>query len=396
MQKIVKNEKGSVALFVLLTALFFLVVVTGVSVSFKNKEALVDSHIEKVKQSYEKDATQVYKEAISTPRPRDKDKNGVEIAGTDETIPFLPGPSKCIITNNDLSTGLTIKDEDDNEWVWIEVPKSVTSSATTDEQIKDALRSYCSDIFTDGIGTYEDTWYNGCGLSQSEYNTAKGKMLNCIKNNGGFYIGKYETGIIDESIASNATYVSGFRTSGGNTTQPAAIIPNLQPYTYLTCEQATTLAKDFAKGGKTSSLLFGIQWDLVLKYLKVKENLTNSVLTGNSESWGNYDGVTYNITNTNAWYSTNYGANWTKGPYNNISGGEILLTTGAINSFMKQNIYDFAGNVGEWTLEYSGNSSYKYVYRGGAYEEDEDNPASDRTRNTGLARHYIGFRVTLY
>ena len=65
MQKILKNEKGSISLFVLLAALFFLVVVTSVGVSYKNKERSIDSKLEKIKMSYEKDAEQVYNEAVS-------------------------------------------------------------------------------------------------------------------------------------------------------------------------------------------------------------------------------------------------------------------------------------------------------------------------------------------
>lgn len=65
MQKILKNEKGSISLFILLAALFFLVVVTGVGVSLKNKEAEIDAHFEKTKASYEKDVEQVYNEVIS-------------------------------------------------------------------------------------------------------------------------------------------------------------------------------------------------------------------------------------------------------------------------------------------------------------------------------------------
>ena len=65
MQKILKNEKGSISLFILLAALFFLVVVTGVGVSLKNKEAEIDAHFEKTKASYEKDPEQVYNEVIS-------------------------------------------------------------------------------------------------------------------------------------------------------------------------------------------------------------------------------------------------------------------------------------------------------------------------------------------
>lgn len=68
MQKILKNERGSVALFVLLSVLFFLVVVTGVAVSFKNKETQIDSQFEKIKQSYEKELGnegQVYNDALN-------------------------------------------------------------------------------------------------------------------------------------------------------------------------------------------------------------------------------------------------------------------------------------------------------------------------------------------
>ncbi len=67
MQKILKNEKGSISLFILLAALFFLVVVTGVGVSLKNKESEIDFHFEKTKASYEKDVgneEQIYNERI--------------------------------------------------------------------------------------------------------------------------------------------------------------------------------------------------------------------------------------------------------------------------------------------------------------------------------------------
>ena len=39
---------------------------------------------------------------------------------------------------------------------------------------------------------------------------------------------------------------------------------------------------------KTSSLMFGIQWDLVCKFLEVKSDLTVTDINSNSASWGNY------------------------------------------------------------------------------------------------------------
>lgn len=50
-----KNERGSISLFVLLSALFFLVVVTSVGVSLNNKETRIDAEFAKIKASYEKD-----------------------------------------------------------------------------------------------------------------------------------------------------------------------------------------------------------------------------------------------------------------------------------------------------------------------------------------------------
>ena len=55
MQKILKNNKGSITLFVTLSVLFFLVVVTSVAVSLKNKETAVDAYYERIKSIYEKD-----------------------------------------------------------------------------------------------------------------------------------------------------------------------------------------------------------------------------------------------------------------------------------------------------------------------------------------------------
>ena len=327
----------------------------------------------------------------------------------------------------------TYKDSSGNEWVWIEVPKTVTASATDDAGIYNALRDYCA---TDSSGNtliaktgsnsktttngYTDEWYawdttnnaiitsstateekkalkNGCGLSYSEYNTLKSTMLNSIKNSGGFYIGKYETGIDDSSIEETATTTAGLRTSPGETTQTAVIKQNMQPYTYVTCSQAETIAKGFATDGKTASLLFGIQWDLVLKFLSV-EGVATNLLNNNSTTWGNYKNNTYNIENTSAWYSTNYGVNWTKGVYNKTASGSTLLTTGAHTDFSKQNIYDLAGNVREWTLEKSSFTGYPCAFRGGYCNDDGGSvPASRRlyglTTDSGCS---IGFRVSLY
>lgn len=70
-----KNERGSISLFVLLSALFFLVVVTSVGVSLKNKETRIDSEFAKIKESYEKDVgneEQIYLDIVA-------DRTGISV-----------------------------------------------------------------------------------------------------------------------------------------------------------------------------------------------------------------------------------------------------------------------------------------------------------------------------
>ena len=86
-------------------------------------------------------------------------------------------------------------------------------------------------------------------------------MLKSVYQNGGFYIGKYETGIEDAPRTSNTTL-----------TETPVIKQNAYPYTYVTCSQAQTLASNMEHGDKTTILMFGVQWDLTLKYLEKKRN----------------------------------------------------------------------------------------------------------------------------
>ncbi len=52
---------------------------------------------------------------------------------------------------------------------------------------------------------------------------------------------------------------------------------NAIPYNWVTCSEAQSLAKEMTPNSNyTSSLMFGIQWDLVCKYLEEKGGLSVS------------------------------------------------------------------------------------------------------------------------
>ncbi len=314
------------------------------------------------------------------------------LPSTDNTKPFLPeGAQKVEGTN--LDTGLVIKDKNQNEWVWVEVPKSIYDSSITSTdytEIESAMQTYASDYRQSG---YTDTFYSTAQhgfANETEYNNHKNSMLSSVFENGGFYIGRYETG----------TNTARFSASDSLTTP--VIQRDVYPYNWVTCSQAQTKATELAVGGKTSSLMFGIQWDLVMKFIEEKGAKTQAELKTNSGTWGNYYDVTFEI--TRGLYTT---APTTSGSWNRASGtskytkpasASTLLTTGATDRNSVLGIYDLAGNVLEWTLEKSTNTSDPCAIRGGFYYCDGSNgPSAGRTySSTTFAFSYIGLRVALW
>lgn len=82
--------------------------------------------------------------------------------------------------------------------------------------------------------------------------------------------------------------------------------------------------------------------------------------------WGNYPYSEFEITSTTA-KSTVDGMSWaeTNGGYKvNV----VLFTTGASSQLSAAGIYDMAGNVAEYTLEYfESQLGYPCIVRGGSF-----------------------------
>ena len=213
-------------------------------------------------------------------------------------------------------------------------------------------------------------------------------MLKSVYQNGGFYIGKYETGTETPRTSGDASIAP---------TETPVIKQNAYPYNYVTCSQAQTLASNMEHGDRTTSLMFGVQWDLVMKYLETK-GTSQADLKTNSTSWGNYFNNAWNITNANLKYAPN-GSGWTTATEKSKTASEkILLSTGASESFSKMGIYDLAGNVREWTLEYTSITDGPCAGRGGSYNvSGRYVPASDLgcVETTRLDDEF-GFRLALY
>lgn len=322
------------------------------------------------------------------------------------TRPYLPSSDFKQVEGTTLETGLVIQDNSENEYVWIEVPKlasvypnaGVSIKDFTDEEytkIENDLQSYVS-TYRSGISA-DDTYSSdeAIGLSNSSYTELKKKMLKSVYQNGGFYIARYEAGI--DTNRTGHTSVSGLTPTSK---------ANQYPLNWVTCSEAQTLASKVSANGHSGSLMFGIQWDLVQKYIESKSvsqgvaiGTIQSQLKTNSTAIGNYKASKYNITNTNAQYSLNNGSRWLQAPYNKNESESTLLTTGTIVGFAKQNIFDLAGNVWEWTLENSNLVSQPCVIRGGSYESNASSDISVNSRSNNISSQSywsIGFRVTIF
>ena len=378
------------------------------------------------------------------PKQQGEELNGGETTVTSKkppiTSPYLP-EGFSYVEGTSLSNGLTIQDSTGNQYVWVEVPRTTEVYPTAGLAIKDFtdaeydniesdLHDYTKDYRKDEtkfepISFMKDDKYTGIeakkltyieyntqtsirqmalkeegwrdeyssdaatGLTSEQYTALKQTMLKSVYKNGGFYVGKYETGI------ENAP-----KTDGDENTAPTetpVIKQNAYPYNYVTCSQAQTLANNMESGNYTSSLMFGVQWDLVLKYLETKGTAQEDLMS-NSTNWGNYRGNTWNITNANSKYQP-IASEWTSGAYGaKSSESSILLSTGASDTFSKQGIYDLAGNVNEWTLEYTSASYSPCANRGGDfYNGNSYFPAAYRgSDSTTICYDTIGFRVSLY
>ena len=223
-------------------------------------------------------------------------------------------------------------------------------------------------------------------------------MLKSIYINEGFWIGRYETGYEGE-IRYKET---------NNWTEEVDKNPVIKegayPLNYICYPQAQKLSNNITYGEYEGSLMFGIQWDLVCKFIEVNNGKKENEIKNDSRSWGNYRNSVFDIIKGK--YSSDKGkkfnkviGKYTKGEYD--TGNGILLTTGATKRNSVLNIYDFAGNLWEYTLEFSNDyvdlNHPEIAVRGGAYSRDGATGGAASYGSCSYNSYYDfrGFRTTL-
>ena len=354
----------------------------------------------------------------------------VPAEATAETAPYFPD-NTFTKKEGTIDTGLVIQDASGNEYVWVVVPKSLynntdynsndakkPSSSTDYANIEYCLHQYTATYRngTDYSDTYAaDTDNVGWFADVTAYNNLKNSMLKSVYENGGFYVGRYEAGIVENRTGYGPTNSNGKFTIEGMPTPVTKA--DAYPYTHVTRTQAQNLASNANLGTKTSSLMFGVQWDLVLAFMHNKGNIADSTLTSNSTTIGNYIKSTFDLNrgkyaqfdkSGNTWnnFDSALGSivvsNETTGKMKKTEQSSyengILLTTGGTEQSKVMNIYDIAGNVSEWTLEWTSGDSGPCATRGGFYYDNGSYlPAASRSNYyPSNCNDALGFRLSLW
>ena len=199
-----------------------------------------------------------------------------------------------------------------------------------------------------------------------------------VKENGGFYIARYEAGIENEEDINNWSGDIKPLSQKGK-----SVWNNIQWGNISDVENSKDGAVAVANNmypkndtyGVISTLIYGTQWDTTLKFIEaynIGENGYN-IYTKDSTGMGNY-------INTSG--------------EDDIEGGPAEC--GAREAFRQKNIYDMAGNVWEWTMEICND---KVIRRGGGYYNysGSERPVSYRYNDSvDNTINGLGFRVALY
>ena len=272
----------------------------------------------------------------------------------------VPLPNGFHYVGGDISTGLVISDKQGdtmtasgvnmgNQFVWIPVSSEAdltrtnfdaNGKPTTENPSIGASSTLCEEPYSSGYAT-----------EASEYNTMKTQVLKY----GGFYIGRFEAGVNSTTLRTKVT-----------TAQTVVCKKGVAPYNYVPWGKAMNdasevegksgavyLAKNFASQynytSVTSTLIYGCQWDAMCRYIGDSQRTT--------------------------------------------PGKDAPELTGSVSTDVSKNIYDLAGNCGEWTME--AYDTRGRVLRGGDYYSAI--PVRSRGSN-GPTDNYVfdSFRPTLY
>ena len=287
---------------------------------------------------------------------------------------YVPLPKDFTVdqVNNVVKDGLVIKDKANNEFVWVPVNSGIKPKGTgyTAEEYKNI--------------SYMRYLENGLSITSVIEDTIPSSLNDedQILKYGGFYVARYESSL-DYNNGNKRVMVKPSTDAKAVTTfawqYADSDIYSGYMWNNINYADAKTYSENMSNSYSYDSnvktgLINGTEWDTVAKWIHSNDTTFNKI--NDSRSWGNY---------TDALAPANEG---------NYQSG-VLKATGSNESWKYNNIYDFAGNLAEWTSEK--NLGGQYIMRTNGFNANgQYGSASYAFGSDSYQFSNVGFRVVLY
>lgn len=351
-KKFRKSEKGSITVMVLSAMLFLIGTITVSYFAMSNKSIDQNKKVSQIAKQYkasDEDMEKEYQKAVNNASltiEQAQSKGMFEKASNTELVDdyekkvIIPAGFRVTEDATNVTDGIVIEDKEGNQFVWVPVEnKSDYVRNASYENVNISSKSYTdSEYLPDDI----QPEINPNTTDENEISNINEKVeRESVLASGGFYIGRYETGIENGNIIVK----SGKGIYKG-------IFPN----------EIKLVAKTMYNNAHVkSAVCSGVQWDVMMNFVNGKKDGEGNIfdVTTHSES---------------------------------RSG---LGVTGKNEADKVCNIYDIEGNYYEYVAEKNTfNSNFPYNSRGGTWHGN--NSASNRTVYNSRAPNAFTFRLVLY
>ena len=341
-----------------------------------------------------------------------KAKTASVIAVADGENNIIPVPEGFYYVGGTKSSGVVISDNKDDQNKYkgqADVPAGVEYDTTTGIVNNYILKgNQFVWIPVDETYAKKDWGYNNDSWDSL---TPSGEYK-LVTKYGGFYVGRYEAGVGDVKLPnvdfSAQNTASGWQNrdfslnsntlTSGKISEKAGEIP----YYHSDFKTAQILSQNmYQTDSVQSGLVTGTMWDFIMKFIISSNNNNDDSIVKSNSSWGNYKN-TGSIVKYTAGQGRYAGVNSSNGAMtsafvtSDASYHYGIRTTASSEGVKKNNLYDIAGNLWEWSEESA--SIGRYMLRGGSfYDAFTGYPACSRAYGAASdTRTRFGFRPALY
>ena len=305
--------------------------------------------------------------------------------GNQVTIPKgfkIASDSATEVTGGIVIEDATYTNTIGSQFVWIPVGTGENAiKKENKETVEIELGRY--DFTKNSDGTITTSEYSGSYTEDTtaSHNSSRGnaiakdieKFKTSANSNHGYYIGRYEAGVVDYNSSVSTSNSNNETNWTGYTGDNIKLVckKEQQVWNYVTQNKASELSRNMygSEAKVTSDLINSYAWGTAIVFIQQCGTESNS-----------------------STYSHTVGQSSTSTPQ--TTGTNILKATSKVDK--QCNIFDMAGNCFEWTTETSSNSYNPCVTRGGTYDNSSGHTNYRTNSNTSYANSYHSFRPLLY